>query len=461
MKLKKEMFREYDIRGMVNENELNEKSVKFIGKGFGTMLKRRGIQDCVVGFDARSYSEMLKNALVKGITSTGVNVIEIGRTLSEIAYFAQHHLKIKGVAMVTASHNPNGWSGFKFGCDFSSTFLTKDIKELYNLVCKEDFEHGKGKVKKEDVFEHYKNDILKRVDITKKFKIVVNARNGTAGLFAPNVLRGCGCEVVEQFCDIDFNFPNGEPNPSLMGMLEELGKKVREESADLGFAFDGDGDRIGMVDEEGNVVFPDRILILLARLILKKRPGAKIVFDVKSTQALFEDIKAHGGEPVIWKTGHSFIKEKIHETGAALGGERSGHIFYMDGYYGFDDAIFVALKVLEYLSKENKRLSEIMKTTPQYFVSPVIHAPCADEIKYKVMDKIMKNFKKRFDNVIDINGARVVFKDGWGLVRPSSNLPVLVLVFEAKTKKRLKEIEELFRKELGKYHEISKEWRNG
>jgi len=289
----------------------------------------------------------------------------------------------------------------------------------------------------------------------------VNARNGTAGLFAPNVLRGCGCEVVEQFCDIDFNFPNGEPNPSLMGMLEELGKKVREESADLGFAFDGDGDRIGMVDEEGNVVFPDRILILLARLILKKRPGAKIVFDVKSTQALFEDIKAHGGEPVIWKTGHSFIKEKIHETGAALGGERSGHIFYMDGYYGFDDAIFVALKVLEYLSKENKRLSEIMKTTPQYFVSPVIHAPCADEIKYKVMDKIMKNFKKRFDNVIDINGARVVFKDGWGLVRPSSNLPVLVLVFEAKTKKRLKEIEELFRKELGKYHEISKEWRNG
>jgi phosphomannomutase/phosphoglucomutase len=459
--IEKSMFREYDLRGRVNEQELNEESVQLIGQGFGSMLKRRNVNDCLVAFDARNYSEKIKNALVKGLLSTGINVIDIGMATTPLAYFAQYHFKVKGVAMVTASHNPNGWSGFKLGCDFSSTLLSADLKKLFEIINQDDFEKGQGEVRQENALAAYLADLLGRVKINKKLKVVVNTRNGSASIVMPELLKKAGVEVVEQYCDIDFNYPHGNPNPSEDAMLEELAEKVRETKADLGLAFDGDGDRLGLVDEKGQLIYPDRILLLLSRLVLQKNPGAKIVFDVKCTRALEEDIKEHGGQPVMWKTGHSFIKQKAKDEKAALAGERSGHIFLFENYYGFDDAAMAALSLLEWLSAQEKPLSEIMQQTPQYFSSPVMHAPCPDEAKYKVMEKVLADFKQKFDKVVDVNGARVEFEDGWALVRASSNLPVLVLVFEAESKARLNELEQLIRQELKQFPEVSSNWKNG
>jgi len=463
-KLKKTMFREYDIRGLVSDEEINEESCEAIGKGFGTFLKRHGVRETVVGFDAREYSERLKNALVSGIISTGTNVVEIGQTIVPIAYFTQCHLKIKGVAMVTASHNPNGWSGFKLGHDFETTLLPDDIKKLYQIILEEDFVKGQGKLRREpDIFKIYSDYLVKKVNLRRPLKVVVNAGNGTAGPIVPPILRRAGCQVIEQFCDIDFTFPHHEPNPAALEALEALASKVREAKADIGLGFDGDGDRLGMVDEKGKVIWPDRFMILLVRRVLQEKPGAKVVFDVKCSQALIEEIEKQGGIAIMWKTGHSYIKQKAKEVKAPLAGERSGHIFYRHGYYGYDDAVFASLKLLEYLSLEDKTLSEIMLTTPQYFTSPAWHVDCPDEVKYEVVDKLVKEFKEEYgqDRVIDINGARVKFDDGWGLVRASSNLPVLVLVFESKTKKRLEEIENIFRQKLAKHPEIGKKWVGG
>ena len=345
------------------------------------------------------------------------------------------------------------------GMDYSNTSF--DVQYLYKLIEEESFASGEGEIVKAEALQAYIDDLCQKVKIDRKYKVVINCRNGVASLVNPQLFRQAGMEVVEQFCEQDFDFPNGNANPSLEAMMEETGRKVVEEKADIGFAFDGDGDRLGIVDEKGRNIYPDKILILLARLVLKKNPGAKIVFDVKCTQALADDVEAHGGEAVMWKTGHAHIKKKAHEIKAALAGERSGHIFLFDGYYGFDDASIVGLKLLEFLSQEGKSLSEVMETIPQYHSSPVYHAHCADEVKYRVVERVVEKFKQKFDKVIDVNGARVVFEDGWGLVRASSNEPVLVLVFEAKTEERLKEIQEIFKKELEDFPEISREWENG
>lgn len=460
-KIKKTIFREYDLRGKVSEDQLNRENCEIIGRGFGTLLSRKGVKKAVVGYDAREYSSWIKNSLIKGITSTGVDVVEIGQVLSPTAYFAQFHLDVKGLAMVTASHNPNGWSGFKLGYDKGSTLLPDDIKELYQIILDDDFVSGEGRVEEYGgIISDYTNELVEKVNLKKKIKVVVNAGNGTAGPITPKIIERAGCEVVEQYCDIDFSFPNHEPNPASTEMLEAMGEKVKEVGADIGIGFDGDGDRIGIVDEQGNIIWPDRFMILLVRQVLKEKPGSKIVFDVKCSKALIEEIEKNGGEPVMWKTGHSYIKQKAKAINAALAGERSGHIFYRHGYYGFDDASLAALKLLEYLSTQDQSLSEIMKGTPQYFTSPAWHAECDDEIKYEITDKLVKELKEEYgeDKVIDINGARVNFEDGWGLVRASSNLPQLVLVFESKTQKGLKKIEKLFREKLSKYPEVSEEW---
>lgn len=464
MSIKKTIFREYDIRGQLLEDELSEENCMIIGKAFGSALKNHNVNETIVGFDAREYSERLKNAFVAGVLSTGINVVEIGRVLTPIAYFAQYHFKIKGVAIITASHNPNGWSGFKLGYDLASTLLPNDIKQIYKMILDEGFVKGKGEMKKESgIIPVYGDYITEKVNIKKPLKVVVNAGNGTAGPIVPLILKKAGCEVIEQFCNIDFDFPNHEPNPASLKALNALSSKVKEVNADIGLGFDGDGDRLGVVDEKGEIVWPDRFMILLGRQVLKEKPGSKIVFDVKCSQALIEEIKKHGGDPVMWKTGHSYIKQKAKEVDAALAGERSGHIFYRHGYYGYDDATFAALKLLEYLSCQDKPLSEIMLDTPQYITSPAWHTDCADEIKYDIVDKLTEELKREYgeNRVIDINGARVKFDNGWGLVRASSNLPVLVLVFESKTKKGLKEIQDLFRKKLAKYPEIGKEWKSG
>ncbi len=460
-KIKKTIFREYDLRGRVSDEELSSRNCELIGKGFGTLLARKKIKNVVVGYDAREYSPRIKDALIKGIVSTGVNVTEIGQVLSPIAYFAQFYLKIKGLAMVTASHNPNGWSGFKLGYDYASTLLPKEIKELYKIILEDDYIKGEGQVKNyKKIIEDYSKNLINKIKIDKPIKVLVNAGNGTAGPIAPSIFERVGCKVIKHNCEIDFKFPNHEPNPASTEMLNIMASKVKETGADIGIGFDGDGDRIGVVDEKGNIIWPDRFMILLVRQVLKEKPGSKIVFDVKCSKALIEEIEKNKGEPVMWKTGHSYIKQKAKEIDAALAGERSGHIFYRHGYFGFDDAIFAALKLLKYLSNQESSLSEVMKNTPQYFTSPAWQVKCPDEVKYKITDELVEEFKKEYgkEKVIDINGARVNFEDGWGLVRASSNLPHLVLVFESKTKKGLKKIESIFREKLSKYPEVSEKW---
>jgi len=461
-KLKKTMFREYDIRGKVSPDELNEESVEIIAKAHGTMLRKRGIKDAVVGYDYRPTSENFKNIALRGLTSTGINCIDLGMVLSPMMYSAQYYFKTKGGLMITGSHNPNDWSGFKQATDFSHTLVPEEMKEIYTLTISEDFIKGSGRVRKEDFLEAYQKDLLKRVKIAKSLKVVVNAGNGTPGAIVPQILKKAGCEVVELFTNLDWNFPHYFPNPSLVSMMKDTGDKVKEAGADIGIALDGDGDRLGITDEKGQTIWPDRYLIILARQILEKQPGAKVIFDVKCTQALEEDIKAHGGKPIMWKTGHSHIKAKLWQEKAPLAGEFSGHIFFgKPDYYGFDDGVFSALRLLEYLSQQDKTASQIIADTPYYESSPTIHADCADEVKYEVVNKLTQEFKNDGYDVVDINGARVKFKDGWGLVRASSNLPVLVLRFEAKTKKRLQEIMNLFKEKFVKYSEIGKEWKSG
>ena len=460
--LKKTMFREYDLRGLVSESELNEKTVEIIAKAHGTMLRKRNVDRCIVGYDYRPTSESFHNAVIRGLKSTGVNVVDIGLVLTPMAYSAQYHYKCKGVAMVTASHNPNEWSGFKLGMDYSHTLIPEEMKELYNLCLSEDFSWGEGKVEKKDFYEDYTKDVLSRVKLSKKIKVVFNAGNGTPGAIVPKILRKAGCEVVELMTNLDWNFPRYYPNPSLVEMMKDTGDKTKEVKADIGIALDGDGDRLGITDEKGETIWPDRYMILLARQTLEKHPGAKIIFEVKCTQALEEDIKDHGGIPIMWITGHSYIKDKAKKENAPLGGEMSGHIFFgPPDYYGFDDGVFGVLRVLDYLSRQTKTLSQLISGTPYYISTPTLHVDCGDEVKYQVVEKLTKEFKDEGCEVIDINGARVKFGDGWGLVRASSNLPVLVLRFEAKTKERLEEIIKIFKDKFAKYPEIGKEWKSG
>lgn len=459
------MFREYDIRGRESENELNEESMFLIGKGYGTFLQKRGVSDAVIGHDNRSTSEDFYQACIKGLLAAGCKVYEVGTVLTPMLYWSQYYFKVEGGVMVTASHNPVGWNGVKLALGYSYTIIGKELEEIYNSIANNDFIEKSGGeiVKKEDISDAYIRDILQRINIRKKFKIVANTGNGTAGLFAPRILREAGCKVVEHLTELDPSYPKYTPNPAEVKMMEDTGIVVKENNADFGFAFDGDGDRLGLADEKGETIWPDRYMILLSRLILSKKPGSKIIFDVKVSQALPEDIEAHGGVPIMWKTGHSYIKQKLKEEGAALAGEMSGHVFFVENYYGFDDAVFTALNLLEYFSNDNREVSEIIADTPYYISSPTLQAPCPDDKKYQVVEELTREFKGEGYTLIDINGARVTFKehDGWGLVRASSNIPVLVLRFESKTQQGLEAIEKIFREKLARYEFIGKEWNTG
>jgi phosphomannomutase/phosphoglucomutase len=459
-RVEKTMFREYDIRGRMRDDELNPRTAGLVGKAYGTFLDRRGIKKVVVGHDSRHGSNAIHRPVIEGILSTGRDVIDIGMCLTPMMYWSQYRFQSEGGAMITGSHNPKDWSGFKLASGLSYTLIGDEIRQILSLVENESFIEGQGALRVESVADAYAADLAGRVRIKRKLRVVVDTGNGTAGAFAPDILRRAGLEVIEQFTDLDPDFPNHEPDPALKLTVEALGARVRREKADLGFAFDGDGDRMGVVDEKGEVIWPDRYMILLSRQVLEKQPGAKIVFDVKVSQALEEDIAAHGGKPIMWKTGHSHIKAKLHEEKAALAGEMSGHIFFVQNYYGFDDGIYAGLRLAEYVSHADKPLSEIIAGTPYYVSTPAIDVDCPDDKKYGIVEKLTAELKRDFPRVVDINGARVIFEDGWGLVRASSNLPILVLRFEAKTQKRLDEIKALFREYMDRYPEIGKKWHN-
>ncbi|MBI2599355.1 phosphomannomutase/phosphoglucomutase [Candidatus Daviesbacteria bacterium] len=458
--LKKTMFREYDMRGRESEDELNDESMYYIGKGFAIFLIKRGIKECIVGHDARGTSDSFSAQVIKALTESGINVTDIGTSTTPMSYWSQHFLKIKGLVCVTASHNPAGWNGVKLGCDLSYTLLSDELQEVYQIICDEKFISAEktGVVKKVSIVDDYIKDLISKVSITKKFKVLVNTGNGTAGTVAPELIRATGCKVVEHFTDVDPTYPNYTPNPDGTAMMEDTGRQTVKNGCDLGFAFDGDGDRLGLVDEKGNIIWPDRYMILLSRLALSKRPGAKIVFDVKVSEALPEDIKSHGGEPIMWRTGHSWIKAKMNEEDAAMAGEMSGHIYFNDGYYGFDDSLLASLKLLEYLSTIDKPLSEVIDDTPYYISTPTIQVKTTDEGKYDIVTELVEEFKAEGYRVIDINGGRIYTDKGWALIRASSNTPTLVLRFEAKDQEELERLQGIMREKLNKYETVSKEW---
>ena len=444
-------FREYDARWLY-EKDINSAGIENLGKGLGTQIKNHTKKDhprIIVGHDYRSYSEEIKTSLKKGLKSTGCHIEDIGLSLSPMVYFAQFNLDADAVAMVTASHNENGWTGVKMGIKKGLTHAPEEMRELKEITLSEKFSKGDGNEKEiKDFDKIYKNDLINKNKINKKIKAVVACGNGTAGVFAPDILRGIGCEVIELDCNLDWNFPKYNPNPEDLEMLHEIAKAVKENNADIGFGFDGDGDRVGVIDNEGNEIFSDKIGLLIARNLSTKHKNSKFVVDVKSTGLYSKDkiLLENNCETIYWKTGHSHIKRKVNTEKALAGFEKSGHFFFNQPLgYGYDDGINSAIHVCHLLDNENKKMSEIINELPNTFQTPTMAPFCKDEEKYQVVEELvkkveqLKNNKTKIDDqviteVLTVNGVRFSFEDGsWGLIRASSNKPSLVIVTESPT----------------------------
>lgn len=432
------IFREYDIRGVV-DRDLTLEIVRRLGQGFGTYMARLGRKRLVVGRDGRLSSKTFGKALMDGLLSTGCDVIDIGLCPTPVYYFSLFHLDQEGGIMVTGSHNPPEFNGLKISVG-KSTLFGEEIQHLGKLVQQGEFITGKqGALSEKEIIRPYQEYIKKNISLKKKLKVVIDAGNGTAGLVAGSLLRDLGCEVEELYCEVDGHFPNHFPDPTIPENLKDLARRVKESRADAGMGYDGDADRIGVVDEQGNILWGDQLMILFAREILNKKKGATFVAEVKCSQNLYDDIERRGGKAIMWKTGHSLIKEKMKVENAALGGEMSGHIFFADRYFGYDDAIYASCRLLELLSKTEKGLSQLLSDVPKTIITPEIRVACPDEIKFNVVAKVKEELRGEFP-IIDVDGVRVKFKEAWGLVRASNTQPVLVLRFEALNEKRLQEI---------------------
>jgi len=437
MQINPQIYREYDIRGVVDK-DLTPAIVKRLGQGFGTSMIQHGQWNLVVGRDGRLSSKSFADALTEGLLSTGCHVTDIGLCPTPVYYFSIFHLDKEGGMMVTGSHNPPEFNGFKVSVG-KSTIFGEEIQNLGRLIEKGKFSSGNGSLGKEEIIRPYQDYLKKNIHLEKKMRVVIDAGNGTAGLVAGPLLKSLGCELEELYCEVDGRFPNHFPDPTLPGNLKDLIDRVRKTRADVGIGYDGDADRIGVVDDQGNILWGDQLMILFSREILKDRKGATFVAEVKCSQNLYHDIEKHEGKAIMWKTGHSLIKEKMREERAVLGGEMSGHIFFADRYFGYDDAIYASCRLIELLSKTDKKLSQLLSDVPRTFITPEIRVDCPDEIKFKVVDIAKEALRKDYP-VIDVDGARVKFEDGWGLVRASNTQPVLVLRFEALTQDRLDEI---------------------
>jgi phosphomannomutase/phosphoglucomutase len=444
------IFREYDIRGVV-EVDLTDEVIELIGKAFGTYLQRQGGKKVSVGGDVRLSTERFRKALIKGLTSSGVHVIDIGVVPTPVQYFSLFKLTVDGGVMITGSHNPPEFNGLKMSVGQSSIY-GKEIQKLHKIIERDDFLTGAGKVEKRDIIPDYIKDISDRIKVdNKEVKVVFDCGNGAGALVIEDLMRALGVNAYFMYCDPDGTFPNHHPDPTIEEYISDLRDQVLKLKANLGIAFDGDADRIGVIDDKGEVIWGDRLLILFARNILKEKKGQKIIFEVKCSQALPEMIEAAGGEPIMWKTGHSILKKKMKETGAVIGGEMSGHLFFADRYHGYDDAIYAAARLIELIAKENKNASQLLADVPKYFTTPEIRVEVAsDEEKFKIAAKAAGFFKNNYE-VIDVDGVRIMFGDGWGLVRASNTQPVLVLRFEAKTQQRLDEIKNLVLNKLKEY----------
>ncbi len=434
------IFREYDIRGVVGK-DLTQDSVTMLGKGIGTYFVRQGKRKISIGGDVRLSTEDLKQWLAEGINSTGVDIVDIGAVPTGAQYFSLYHLEVDGGIMITGSHNPPEFNGFKISLD-SGPVYGEMIQDIYRIIESGDFASGDGDVTKENIREAYLKDIADRVDLKRPVKVVIDCGNGAGSLVACELFDRIGAEATYLFCEPDGTFPNHHPDPTVLEFIQDLIAKVRETGAELGIGFDGDADRVGVVDENGNVIFGDKLTLILAREVLQRKPGSQIIFDVKCSQALEEVIKADGGKPLMWKTGHSLAKIKMKETGAPLGGEMSGHIFISDNFWGYDDAIYVAARLLDIVSRSDRKMSEHLDGIPNYPSTPEIRAEAeSDAEKFRIAKEAADYFKANYD-VIDVDGVRIKFEDGWALVRASNTQPVIVLRFEANTEERLAEIQE-------------------
>jgi phosphomannomutase/phosphoglucomutase len=444
--MKQTIFREYDIRGRIPD-ELNRDVAYRIGLALGTYYGERGVDRVSLGRDCRHSSPDLKEALSRGLMDTGTGIIDIGLVPTPLLYFSLFHLEVKGGIQITGSHNPPDHNGFKI-CLGRSTIFGEEIQKIKEIALQGKFRKGAGESEARDVTRPYLDDLQARLRPGRRRpKVVVDAGNGVGGLVGPELYERIGAEVVRLFCEPDGRFPNHHPDPTIPEYLNPLIQRVSEVRADLGIAFDGDADRIGVVDGEGRIIWGDQLMILFSRRILQDHPGAKIIGEVKCSQVFYDDVLKKGGVPIMWKAGHSLIKGKMKEESALFAGEMSGHLFFADRYYGYDDAIYAGARLLEILTNTGQSVRELMADIPRMVNTPEIRIDCPDELKFQVVAELVAEFKKEYE-VVDIDGARVHMNGGWGLVRPSNTQPVLVLRFEAGDEEKLEQIRRVFMEKL-------------
>ncbi|UCE42468.1 MAG: phosphomannomutase/phosphoglucomutase [Candidatus Aminicenantes bacterium] len=450
MRLKPEIFRQYDIRGIVDK-DLTQDTVEILGKAIGTYFRQHNRSHVAVGMDCRLSSPAFSESLSQGLLSTGCDVTALGTIPTPLLYFTIFYKKmdmdpdVDAGVMITGSHNPPEYNGFKM-MSGEDTLYGPDIQDIYQIIESEAFiQDEMGTKKNYDIVPEYSDYVVENINMGKRPKVVVDAGNGTGGVVAVPILKKLGCDVIDLFCEMDGNFPNHHPDPTLPEALETLITKVKESGADVGIAYDGDADRIGAIDDMGNIIWGDQLMILFSRDILPSYPGAAVISEVKASKLLYEEIAKLGGRPIMWKTGHSFIKKKIKQEKALIAGEMSGHIFFADRFFGFDDAIYSSARLLEILSRSEQKLSAMLADLPQTFHTPEIRIYASDAVKFKIVENVKKDLAEKYP-IVDIDGVRAQFPTGWGLVRASNTQEVLVLRFEADTEKDLHAI----RKEMEK-----------
>jgi len=445
------IFRKYDIRGVVKTDFSDDIVIK-LGQGYGTFVRRKGGKKVALSGDVRQSTPHLKAKFAEGLLSTGVDIIDLGIVPTPVNYYSMFKLPVDGAAQITGSHNPPEMNGFKLNFDRKSVY-GDDIQKIRQMIEKKDFARGKGHSEKRQILADYIEEVVSKIQLEKSVQTVMDCGNAAAGLAAPQIFDQIGCQTKKLYCDIDGTFPNHHPDPTVEENIADLIAAVKEGDYDFGVAFDGDGDRIGIVDNTGKIIWADYIMILFLDEIIKN--NETIVFDVKCSQALEDVIHTMGGTPLMWKTGHSLIKEKMREVNAPFAGEMSGHICFADDYYGFDDAIYAAARFAQMVSRHTESIAKLMQHLPHYYSTPEMRLECADDkAKFEIAEKSAQFFKNHHD-CIDVDGVRIKFGDGWGLVRASNTQPVIVTRFEAKTKERLKEIKDYVLNKLSSFGDIS------
>ena len=445
-----QIFREYDIRGIVDK-DLTDKAVENIGLSFGTYLRNLNLKSVALGGDCRLSTNRFRAILSDALAQTGCKVIDVGTVPTPVLYYAIEKLQTDGGLMVTGSHNPPDFNGFKL-CVGTFSIYGQEIQKIREIIDDGVYISGEGSCEKyNSIIQDYQDYVVEHLLVDRPIKVIVDSGNGTAGPIAPDIYRRLGCEVISLFEEMDGTFPNHHPDPTVKENIEILIRKVIDEKADVGIGFDGDSDRIGAVDENGNIVWGDQLLMIFARAVLKEHPGATVISEVKSSKNLYDDVRNHGGNPIMWKTGHSLIKEKMREENALLGGEMSGHMFFADKYFGFDDAIYAGGRLLEILSQTDKPLSELLSDVPPVYNTPEIRIDCPDEKKFEVVEHVKRYFEKKKCDINDIDGMRITFEHGWALVRASNTQPVLVLRFESTSEELLAEIKDMIMRKVEEF----------